>query len=99
MESDQLLIPSQFSYRKGLGTCDALLTLYHNLQVALDRGVEGRIIQLDFSAAFDRASHWALLYRLRSMDVGKQFLFIVSEFLSDRRQRVRLKHLKHLKQF
>ena len=28
-----MLPPSQFSYRRGLGTCDALLTLSHRLQV------------------------------------------------------------------
>ena len=31
-----------------------------------------------------------MLYKLRSIIVGGQFFFIVSEFLSDRRQRVRL---------
>ena len=39
-----LLPPSQFSYRRGLGTCDALLTLSPHLQVALDRGMEGRFV-------------------------------------------------------
>ena len=35
-------------------------------------------------------SHRGLLYKLRSIDVGKQFLSIVSQFLSDRGRRVRL---------
>ena len=37
-----MLPPSKFSYRRGLGTCDDLLTLSHSLQVALDRGMEGK---------------------------------------------------------
>ena len=46
---------------------------------------------MDFSTAVDRISHRGLLYKLRSIiGVGGQFLFIVSVFLSDRRQRVRL---------
>ena len=49
--------------------------------------MEGRLVQLDFSAAFDRVSHRGMLHKLRSICVGEQFLFVVS---SDRRQRVRL---------
>ena len=36
LEGNSLLPPSQFSYCRGLRTCDALLTLSHQLQVALD---------------------------------------------------------------
>ena len=53
--------------------------------------MQGRLVQLDFSAAFDRISSRGLLYKLRSMSVGGKFLSIVSQFLSDRRQRVSLK--------
>ena len=35
-------------------------------------------------------SHCGLLYKLRSLGVGGQLLFIISEFVSDRRQRVSL---------
>ena len=83
LESNSLL-------RWGLGTCDALFTVSHHLQVVLDRGMEGRFVQVDFSAAFDRVNHCGMLYKLISIGVGGQFLFIVSEFLSDRRQRVSL---------
>ena len=84
MESNSLLPPSQFSYRKGLGTCDVLLTLSHRVQVALDKGMEGRLAQLDFSAAFNRGSHCYLLYKLRFIGIEEQFLSIVLKFLSDR---------------
>ena len=90
LESNSLLHPSPFSYRISLGTCDALLTLSHHLQDALNRGMEERLIQLDFSAAFDRVTQCGLLYKLRSIDVGEQFLPLVSKSLSDRRQLVRL---------
>ena len=33
------LLSSQFYYRKGLGTCDALLTLSHELQAVLEGGM------------------------------------------------------------
>ena len=54
-----------------MDTCDALLTLSHHLQVALDKGMEERLVQLDFSAAFVSVSHCSLLYNLRSIGAGE----------------------------
>ena len=54
MEHCGVLSTTQFAYRKFLGTCDALLCVSHTLQSALESGVEARIVQIDFSAAFDR---------------------------------------------
>ena len=65
---------------------DVLLTISHHLQTSLDAGMESNIVQLDFSAAFDRVSHTGLLFKLKSIGVGGSVLFICSEFLSDRRQ-------------
>ena len=42
MERSGVLPTTQFAYRKGLGTCDAL-------QGALESGQEARIVQIDFS--------------------------------------------------
>ena len=52
--------------------------------------MEGRLVQLDFSTAFDRVSHCGMLYKLRSIGVEGQFLSIVLVFLSDKRLRVQL---------
>ena len=40
MESGGVLPTTQFTYRKGLGTCDALLCVSHTLQSALEGGQE-----------------------------------------------------------
>ena len=56
MERSGVLPTTQFVYRKGLGTCDALLCLSHTLQSAVESGQEARIVQIDFSAAFDRVT-------------------------------------------
>ena len=48
---------TQFAYRKGLCTCDALLCVSHTLQSALESAKEARKMQIDFSAAFDRVNH------------------------------------------
>ena len=55
MERSGVVPTTQFAYRKGLSTCDALLCVSHTLQSALER--EARIVQIDFSAAFDRVNH------------------------------------------
>ena len=56
MECRGMLPTTQFAYRKGLGTCDAFLCVAHTLQSALQMGQEARIVQIDFSAAFDRVN-------------------------------------------
>ena len=42
-------------------TCDALLCVSHTLQSALENGQEAWIVQIDFSAAFDRVNHLGIL--------------------------------------
>ena len=45
-----LLPTTQFTYRKGHGTCDALLCGVHTLQSALEMGQEARMLQINSSA-------------------------------------------------
>ena len=87
-ESNSLFPTQQFSYRKNYGCVDALLSVTHEIQSALDSGGECRVIQLDFSAAFDRVNHRALIHRLQCLGIGGSFLNVCREFLSDRRQTV-----------
>ena len=62
MELGGVLPTTQFAYRKDLGTCDALLCLFHTLQSALESGQEARFVQIDFSASFYRVNHQGILY-------------------------------------
>ena len=57
MECRGVLPTTQFAYRKGLGTCDALLCMSHTLQSALESGQKARIVQIDFNEAFDKVKH------------------------------------------
>ena len=63
MDRSGVVAKAQFAYRKGLGTYDALLWVSHTLQTELESGHEARIIQIYFSAAFDRVNHHGILYR------------------------------------
>ena len=87
-EKKNLFPHLQFGFCKGLGNCDALLTITNFVQKALDCGSKVCMVSLDFSAAFDRVNHKALIFKLRQLGVGGPFLGILTEFLSNRLQRV-----------
>ena len=88
MEHSGVLLTTQFAYRKGLGTCGALLCVSHKLQSALESGQLARIVQIDFSAAFNRVNHLCILYKLCSVGIGGSVLSILTQFLSNRSQQV-----------
>ena len=88
MEGRGVLPTTQFAYRKGLGTCDALLCVAHTLQKALEMGQEARTVQINFSAAFDRVNHQGILFKLCSVGVGGSVLSVLTQFLSHRSQYV-----------
>ena len=79
-----MLPTTQFPYRKGLATCDAFLCVSHTLQSVSQSGQEARILQIDFSAAFDRVNHQGILHKLSSVGIGGSVLFVLMQFLSNR---------------
>ena len=81
-----VLPTTQFAYRKGLGTCDALFRVSNTLQSALESGLVARIVQIDFSAAFDNVNHQGILYKLSSVSIGCSVLSVLRRFLSNRSQ-------------
>ena len=60
----------------------------HFCVCALESGQEARIVQIYFSAAFDRVNHQGILYQLCSVGIGGSVLFILTQFLSNRSQHV-----------
>ena len=83
-----MLPTTQFAYRKGLGTCDALLCVSHTLQSALESGQEATIVPIDFTAAFDTVNHLGVLYKLCSVGIGGSVLSILKQFLLNLSQHV-----------
>ena len=88
MEHCGVLPTTQFAYRKGLDTCDALLCVSLTLQSALEIGQEAKIVQIDFSAAFDKVNHQGILYKLSSLGIGGSVLSVLTQFLYNRSQYV-----------
>ena len=60
----------------------------HTLKSALESGQEARILQIDFSAAFDSVKHLGILYELCSLGIGGSIQSILTQFLSNRSQQV-----------
>ena len=84
MENSGVLPTTQFGYQKLLGTCDAILCVSYTLQSALESWKEARIVQVDFSAAFDSVNHLGILYKLCSVGIGSSVLSILTQFPSNR---------------
>ena len=83
-----VLPTTQFPYRKVLGTCDALLCVSHTLRSALENWQKARIVQIDFSVAFDRVNHLCILYKHSSVGIGGSVLYISKQLLSNHSQHV-----------
>ena len=62
--------------------------MHHTLQSALESWLDSRILQIDFSAAFDKVNHLGVLYNLCSVGIGGSGLSILTQFLSNRSQHV-----------
>ena len=82
-----MLPTTQFAYLKGMGTCDSLC-MSHILQSASEHGQEARIMQINFSAAFDMVNRQGILYKLCSVGIGGSVLAIKTQFLSNRSQHI-----------
>ena len=60
----------------------------HTLQSALESGHEARIVQIDYSAVFDRFNHQGILYKLRFVGIGGSVLSVLTQFLSNQTKHV-----------
>ena len=83
-----MLPTTQFAYRKGLGTCDALFCVSHTLQSALEYGQVARIVMINFSAAFDKVNQQGILYKLCTVGIEGSMLSVLTQFLSNRSEQV-----------
>ena len=83
-----VLSTTQFASRKSLCTCDSLLCVSHTLKSALESRLEARIVQIDFSAAYDRVNHPGILYTLCSVGIRCFVQCIFAQSLSNRSQHV-----------
>ena len=63
LQDSQLFPPMQSAYRDGHSTETALLKVYNDILIALDKGQEVILVLLDYSAAFDTIDHETMSQR------------------------------------
>ena len=84
LESNNILSPHQYGFRKNRSTEDQLLLTYDDVGRWTDEGYVVDVILLDFSKAFDVVSHAVLLSKLESLGVCNPLLAWICAFLSGR---------------
>lgn len=88
LETRGAFLPQQFGFRRCLSTIDALTSLEHDIQLALRTRRVLVVLYLDLSAAFDRAAHAGVLYKLAAAGVRGRILRWIRAYLTDRSFRV-----------
>ena len=87
---------SQYAYRKGLSTTDALVAAIDDWTAGLDNAATECIqtVMLDFSKAFDRLQPAILAQKLDKAGLNSNIISIISSFLSNRYQCVSISGCK-----
>jgi Reverse transcriptase (RNA-dependent DNA polymerase)/Endonuclease-reverse transcriptase len=89
LETNRLLHNSQFGFRKGRSTIQALLSITQPCESSLNSPNSAhRVVTLDISAAFDKVWHRGLLSKLESTGIAGPLLNWLQDYLSERYQRV-----------
>ncbi len=80
----------QFGCIKGLSTTHALVDMLHHWHLHAENMNISHVLLLGYSKAFDLVDHNILINKLQMYGVPNILLPWIGEFLSDRRQRVRI---------
>ena len=88
LEDNSLIHETQHGFRKGHSCLTNLLMFLDKVTGCIDTGDSVDVIFLDFAKAFDKVPHTRLAAKLKSHGIGGVLLKWISEWLSDRRQRV-----------
>lgn len=85
-----LLSKSQYGFRKGISTEDAILDLTSCITNYLDDKQKTMCIFLDIKKAFDTVSVPTLLHKIEKLGIRGMFHKLLTSYLTDRTQRVKL---------
>lgn len=90
LEENKYLMDEQYGFRRGRNTVDPILKLAMMTHESLDNGGKPLTIFLDLRKAFDTVAHDILLEKLNRIGVRGRSLQLLSSYLKDRKQCVRL---------
>ena len=86
--SNNLISPNQSGFKPGDSCINQLLSITHEIYKSFDDGLEVRGVFLDISKAFDKVWHEGLIFKLKQNGVSGDLLHILSDFLSNSKQKV-----------
>ena len=96
---DDIFHEHVFTYRKNHGTHTALLSLTEQWRKELDQHNIIGIVSMDLSKAFDTLPHDLNTAKLKSYEADDKTTQLIHDYLTNRRQRVRLgDHLSNWKE-
>lgn len=84
-------MPYQFGYRSKSNTEVAMVHAIRFVYEAVDSRKATFLTWIDLSRAFDSINHDFLLSKLSKLELSSSFMSLMSEYLSDRNQSVRIK--------
>jgi hypothetical protein len=85
-----VLSKNQYGFRTGISTENAISDLTRNITKLLDNQKKALCIFLDLKKAFDTVSIPTLLYKLNKIGIRGNFLSLLTDFLQERSQMVKL---------
>ncbi len=90
LETNDLINPNQFGYRQNLSTEDAIVKLVEDMKNAMNKRKHTAVVFLDLSKAFDTVQHDILLQQLSKLKLSVGAVSLISNYLSNRKQRTRV---------
>ena len=88
LSDNNLLSPNQSGFRSIDSWINQLLSIYHEISNAFDKGLEVRGIFLDISKVFDNVWHDGLIFKLRQNGISRDIINILRDFLRNKKQQV-----------
>ena len=85
---NKLISTNQSGFKPGDSCINQLLSITHEIYKSFDDGLEVRSVFLDISKAFDKVWHEGIIFKLKQNGISGDLLNILTDFLSNRKQRV-----------
>ena len=85
---NNLITEHQSGFRPGDSTINQLMSITHEIFASFEDYDETRAVFLDISKAFDKTWHDGLVYKLKNFGISGNLITLLTNYLSDRYQRV-----------
>ena len=86
--ANKLISKNQSGFRPGDSCINQLLSITQKIFTFFDNGLKVRSVFLGISKGFGKVWHEGLIFKLKQNKISGELLHILSDFLSNRKQRV-----------